>query len=918
MATFFLKLLDMSITASWLILAVLGLRLLMKKAPKWQVCLLWSAVGIRLIFPFSIKSSLSLIPSAQTVSPDILYMPKPEIHSGIPAVNSLVNPLIQGPLAATPTASANPLQIWTQVAAMVWLAGLVLLLAYALVSYLRLSRQVKASLQLKKGVWICDDIDTPFILGFMKPRIYLPSGLEKDQLALILAHEEAHLQRRDHWWKPLGFVLLSLYWFNPLSWLAYVLLCRDIEMACDEKVIRTMGKEGRLAYSQTLLASSIPHRAIMACPLAFGEVAVKERIKTILNYKKPAFWIILLALIASIALAIGFLTHPKDPVPTVPTEPSETDPAPDGLVAREWFNYLGKDTHDWPESQEIRLEAFPGVTFRSSPGEMEAITDRGSASLYWGMPIWNTYFCDLTGDGQPELCSTVSMGSGIVDNHVLVYDYQEKTAYILWDRGIYDYDLSLEADRLYVAKRPYREDEVLEKWPLTLEDLSEVTDRDRPIIDLDYQAFVSPVGYSEAGIQVMLAWSGKGDSEGFSGIEEGLIPLVKLDSRADLDAFTRDLSAYFNFDMEDPASAGFSKNPLKHQSLLNPLEYPDLVVFSQKAKDYTDAFFADHSLFVAYLAAATSADRFEMGQVSIEGDRLNLSIRQLQTEVGDAVMTGWCLMVEVEKTAIADCSLYVATIGDRVWPEDVWPGGEDNRVRTYRYAGQSLMDSADLQLFDSGDFVLSLSSLSSYLGYGTYVIEEGHLILKTGDGQYTYVFDQRSDGWSFNRALSSPPFTNLSSLSDGSLFRYKDRGLLDLETLSDWWQLWTPDRGEPGALQLNFYLTHEGVSSKFYQASVTEEAKREDLFQRLTDLEIVEVEYPLEADLKGHRLELQFYDKTNKPLLFLAFQVMESRPGDLYLNGSFLPAEETIPDRTFLVVDEDGWPLFEELMALFG
>ncbi len=885
MATIFLKLLNLSITASWLILAVLGLRLLLKNAPRWQVCLLWSAVAVRLIFPFSIKSSLSLIPSAQTISPDILTMPKPEIHSGIPAVNSLVNPVIQGSLSATPTASANPLQIWTELVALVWLVGMVLLFLYALVSYLRLGRRVKASLRVKEGVWICDDIDSPFILGFIKPRIYLPSGLEPDQLTLILAHEEAHLKRRDHWWKPLGFVLLALYWFNPLSWLAYVLLCRDIEMACDEKVIRTMGKEGRLAYSQTLLASSIPHRAIMACPLAFGEVAVKERIKTILNYKKPAFWIILLAIIASLALAIGFLTHPREPAPT---EPGKTDPAPLGQVAQEWYNYLGKDTIDWPQSQEIQLEAFPGVTFRSSPGEIEAITDLGAESLYLGMPIWNTYFSDLTGDGKPELCSTVSVGSGIVDNHILIYDYQEKTAYTLWDRGYYDYELTLEGDRLYAVKRPYKKDQVLEKWLLSLQDLSEVSDMDGPIKELDFRFFASAVGYSEAGSQAMRDWSGPsgGPVQG----SEDLIPLVKLDSRADLDAFTRDLSAYFDFDMEYPAS----------------------MAFSQKAKDYTDAFFADHSLFKVYLTAGSSSARFDLQQVYRTGERLDLAFLGLDMGPGDAVMTGWCLMVEVDKADIVGCSHYVASMGELTWPE------EGDRARIYRYQGQSLSDSAQIQLFDSGGFILSLSPLSSYMAYGPYVMEADRLILKTGDGQYTYVFNKRSDGWSFNQSLSSPLFTSLSSLTDGSLFRYRERSLHDLKTLVDWWQLWAPDRGEPSALQLTFYLTQEGVSSKFYQVSVKEEAKREDLFQRLLDLEIIEVENPSGIDQKGHRLELLFYDKANQPLLFLAFQGLESQPGDLYLNGSFIPPEETIPDRTFLVVDEEGWTLYEELMALFG
>ncbi|NLA95797.1 MAG: transcriptional regulator, partial [Clostridiaceae bacterium] len=289
MASLFLKFLNMSITAGWLILAVTGLRLLLKKAPKWQVCLLWSVVGIRLVFPFSLKSALSLIPSAQTVSPDILYSADPGIQSGIPAFNSWVNPVISETFIQSAGASVNPLQVWTQVAAYIWLAGMVLLLLYTAFSYGRLKRKVRASIGLEDRVFICDEIDMPFILGLFKPRIYLPSGLGEDQQALIMAHERAHLERRDHWWKPLGFLLLTLYWFNPLSWLAYILLCRDIEMACDEKVVRDLGKEGRLEYSQTLLASSIPHRAIMACPLAFGEVAVKERIRSVLHYKKPAF-----------------------------------------------------------------------------------------------------------------------------------------------------------------------------------------------------------------------------------------------------------------------------------------------------------------------------------------------------------------------------------------------------------------------------------------------------------------------------------------------------------------------------------------------------------------------------------------------------------------------------------------------------
>lgn len=307
----FLKLLNMSITASWLILAVIAARFALKKAPKWMNCALWGLVGLRLLFPFSIESVLSLIPSAETVSPDILYSQTPEITSGIPAINGAINPVISGSLAPEVGASVNPIQILTAVSSVIWLVGVAAMLLYAAVSYLWMRRKVRASIHVREAVWICDDIKTPFILGIFKPRIYLPSGMDEGTEAHVIAHENAHLKRRDHWWKPLGFLLLAVYWFNPVVWLAYILLCRDIELACDEKVIRGMEKGDMLAYSEALYSCSVPRKMVMVCPLAFGEVGVKERIKTVLNYKKPAFWIIAGAVIACVVVAVCFLTSPK-------------------------------------------------------------------------------------------------------------------------------------------------------------------------------------------------------------------------------------------------------------------------------------------------------------------------------------------------------------------------------------------------------------------------------------------------------------------------------------------------------------------------------------------------------------------------------------------------------------------------------
>lgn len=317
MSNWFITLINMSIAAGWLILAVVVLRFLLKKAPRWINCVLWALVGIRLICPFSLESPLSLIPSAETLPETSLYAPKPTIHSGISFLNSTVNPVISESLAPTPGTSVNPMQVITYVAAIVWIIGVVGMLIYGTISVWKIRRAVRISLPLthfmkesQDKCRVCDDIASPFILGIFRPMIYLPADLTSEQMKQVLAHETAHLRRKDHWWKPLGFAILTLHWFNPLVWLAYVLLCRDIELACDEKVVRTMEGEEKRSYSKALLDCSVSRRMISACPLAFGEVGVKTRIRSVLNYKKPAFWIIVIALLACIAVAVCFLTNP--------------------------------------------------------------------------------------------------------------------------------------------------------------------------------------------------------------------------------------------------------------------------------------------------------------------------------------------------------------------------------------------------------------------------------------------------------------------------------------------------------------------------------------------------------------------------------------------------------------------------------
>ena len=307
----FLKIINMGISASWLILAVLILRLVLKKAPKWVNVLLWGIVAVRLICPFSFESALSLIPSSETIPLDIEMAAKPTIASGVPAINSVVNPVLSS--FAPPQhvlTSANPLQIWIPILNIIWLIGVGALLLYTAVSYWRLCRKVDTAVRYKDNIFQSENVSSPFVLGLIKSRIYLPFNMNGQDLEHVVAHEQAHICRKDHWWKPLGFLLLTVHWFNPLMWLAYVLLCRDIELACDEKVIKELGNEQRADYTQALIACSVNRCMIAACPLAFGEVGVKERVKSVMNYKKPAFWIVILAAITCVGVAVCFLTNP--------------------------------------------------------------------------------------------------------------------------------------------------------------------------------------------------------------------------------------------------------------------------------------------------------------------------------------------------------------------------------------------------------------------------------------------------------------------------------------------------------------------------------------------------------------------------------------------------------------------------------
>ena len=314
MEAVFLKLLNMSVTASVLAVVVMLLRLGLKRAPKWVHCLMWAMVALRLILPFTIESAASLMPDNEVIIYDAALPGNLQVHTGLPGVDEHINIQLpqQGTTSSVPAESTVDIM---QVLTVLWVAGMAVMAVYSLISYWRLKKQVAPSLALTGNIFLCDYIETPFILGIIRPRIYLPTGMHPSAAAHVLAHERAHIRRLDHWWKPLGFVLLTVHWFNPVIWLAYILLCRDIELACDEKVIKEMGCEDKRSYSEALLRCSVPRRMIAACPLAFGEVGVKERVKNVMRFKKPAFWIILAAVVICVIVAVCFLTDPQKGTP---------------------------------------------------------------------------------------------------------------------------------------------------------------------------------------------------------------------------------------------------------------------------------------------------------------------------------------------------------------------------------------------------------------------------------------------------------------------------------------------------------------------------------------------------------------------------------------------------------------------------
>ncbi len=374
MSTIFTNIFNMSIAASWAILVVLVFRLIFKRSPKFISCILWGIVGIRLIIPFFPSSKISIIPSAVTVIPSNQAQ-TPHFQSGVGALDSVVNEYI-GNHYQSPNGVSDAQVTPTDIISYIWIGVAFLFILYAIISYVRLKRRLSSAILIKDNVFESERVSSPFVLGIISPKIYLPINIDEHKLNSVLLHERAHISRRDNIVKPIAFVLLSLHWFNPLVWLAYILLCKDIEMACDEKVIKYMTSSERADYSEALLSLGNVRKTLSVSPIAFGEVNVKGRIKSVLSYKKPTLYIVIAAIVALLTLSVCLLTNPFSRSRSGNNAQTGTNPPATGSV-EDNAPYFGVNTDYGYYRPPVKIE-FPSI------GE-------NSEHKYYAPPYFETY-----------------------------------------------------------------------------------------------------------------------------------------------------------------------------------------------------------------------------------------------------------------------------------------------------------------------------------------------------------------------------------------------------------------------------------------------------------------------------------------------------------------------------------------------
>lgn len=777
MESVFLEVFNMSIVAGWVALAVAAVRLLLRKAPKAITVLLWALVGLRLVCPFSFESVLSLIPSAETLPSGMLYASSPSIKSGIPALNSGINPVLSASLSPNPGDSVNPLQVIAFIAASVWIIGMAAMLIYAIVSYVLIKRKVRISAPLEGNVFLCDSISSPFILGIIRPKIYVPSSIDAADMQYVIAHEKAHLKRRDHWWKPLGFLLLTVYWFNPVLWAAYILLCRDIELACDEKVIKEQGDGIKKEYSSALINCSVPRKSVAACPLAFGETGIKGRIKSVLSYKKPAFWVVAAAVVLSVALAVCFLTNPKQEESifnskyetaqciynAVVLEEKETrlnslvyGINSTGSVYKDYGNstgeYIGTLTETDLSASELNSligdSGGKGVLIGKIETAYEIVNSQGGREYAFlqtsnGDLFVVTFFTDGSVMDVFSLVKSQSQVEEKQNNALTLEDVVtlsekgqsldwgdfEKFAYIETGSGLYIRRYEIDSMfTLSIGGTSPDED----AWYFYLH-ASDESDTMIDIRENDVQSFINehksnpvvtqlsaswhccPVGYNEKTLSMMYEYGGIPADASLSRLKA--LATVKIENPEELESFKKRMSSVMSFDRS----------------------YPDTPSFNSVSSEYNADFFTDSALLAVYISAPDTSRRHTVEVLSKSQGVVSAGISEIDYETGDTAMEGWLIFIRIDKAELQGVKEIRSFVSSTQFPNRGTANAQLVRAYVFRDSQQPIKPS--IALYDNGLFTFNFSAVSSYIGMGKYIIEGNTLTLNTDDGNFTYVFD---------------------------------------------------------------------------------------------------------------------------------------------------------------------------------
>ncbi len=611
MSEFFLNIVNMSISASWIVLAVLLLRLLLKKAPKWINGILWGIVGLRLIMPFSFESIFSLIPSSETISkaPD---SPRPHFESGVTIIDNQVNDYLGEHYYEVVTRPTGHFADITTILAIVWIVGIVLLLAYTIISYSRVKNKIGTAVLLRDNIYQSENVISPFVLGIIKPKIYLPFNMNEQDMEHVIAHEQAHINRKDHWWKPLGFLILTLHWFNPLMWLGYVLLCRDIELACDEKVIKELNTEQKADYSQALLNCSVNRRMIAACPLAFGEVGVKDRVKSILNYKKPAFGIIVVAIIASIAVAVCFLTNPTS------NKLKDIENRTLNLITEEtvavWVSD-GENYHSIGAISKNLLEDLSDIKISRKEVSLNRSEDRDAS-------------------------------------HTLVLQTKQDTDLTIYSylKGLYIY-FNSDFSSVWVndGVKPTLSYKVInpEKVKGIFEHIKNYNVSEPAIGGVDstnVHSFESTVSYANwAEASEIYFGALNREKMAISSVQH--LPIYRFDTLNDLEQFKRTFGDTFTMDGS----------------------WDEVPSFNNATAKYDSAFFEDNSLMLIYVSANNSTHRFKVHSIGYDEKSFCVHIAETtNAEEVDTAMAGWFVTVAVSDELIMNCTEFDADLNNGI------------------------------------------------------------------------------------------------------------------------------------------------------------------------------------------------------------------------------------------------------------